>query len=70
MTRRDYFEVVRLVKTREYHRLLSECDRRKAELDILWNLCRGLGDHEAAMEASKFPKGVDVLEGDGDGAAQ
>lgn len=57
LTRRDYYEVVRLVKMREYHRLKAECDRRKAELDILWNLCRSLGCHEEAMAASKFPKG-------------
>lgn len=58
MTRRDYFEVVRLQKMREFHRLKDECRRRDAELNILWRLCRGLGDHEAAMAASKFPNGT------------
>ena len=57
MTRLEYCEVVRLMKMSEYHWLKAECDRRKAELDSIWNLCRSLSCHEKAMAESKFPKG-------------
>ncbi len=75
MTPREYYDVVKSQKLREFHKLQEECKRRETELDILCRLIHSLADHEAAMAASRFPGnttgGADMDgEEDDDGKAQ